>query len=105
MLKNKAGIWMSDDEWNFKTKNYYSIYIENISKTKVLGTKFDDDVVLEDFDKDKTKQQRWYKGQSDAEGYFILENKPQRLQGPKIMTAISPSNIKIKGKINSEMNS
>jgi hypothetical protein len=37
MLINKEGLWTSDDEWNFKTKDDL-IYIENISKTKVLGT-------------------------------------------------------------------
>jgi hypothetical protein len=30
--------WMSDEEWNFKTKDDL-IYIENISKRKVLGTR------------------------------------------------------------------
>ena len=31
MLKNKEGLWMSDEEWNFKTKDDL-IYIENIGE-------------------------------------------------------------------------
>ena len=37
MLQNKGGLWKSNDLWNFTTKDNL-IYIENISKTKVLGT-------------------------------------------------------------------
>jgi hypothetical protein len=92
MLKNK-GLWNSDEEWNFKTKEDL-IYIENISKTKVLGTTTDGEVVLEDFEQDVEKQ-LWKKGEPDAEGYFTLES----CNVVKVMTAISESGLKIKGNI------
>ena len=45
MLKNKEGLWMSDEEWIFKMQNdsIDSIYIEikNSSKTKVLESSGD----------------------------------------------------------------
>ena len=91
MLHNKDGLWTSDDEWNLKTKDDL-IYIENISKTKILGTSNDGEVVLEDFEEDKTDQ-LWKIGESNAEGYFTLENS----KVPKVMTAISSSSLEIKG--------
>ena len=45
MLKNKEGLWTSDEEWIFKMQNDSndSIYIENkiSSKTKVLESSGD----------------------------------------------------------------
>ena len=38
-LKNK-GFWSSNEEWSFRTKEDL-VYIENISKTKVLGATSD----------------------------------------------------------------
>ena len=64
MLKNK-GLWNSDEEWNFKTKEDL-IYIENISKTKVLEAKSDGNVKLENFEEGKAEQ-LWRKGEPDAE--------------------------------------
>ena len=58
---------MSDEEWNFKTKDDL-IYIENISNTKVLGATSDGEVILEDFEEDKAEQ-LWKKGEPDNEGY------------------------------------
>ena len=57
--------------WNFKTKNDDFIYIENISKTKFLGTTSDGQVILEDFEENKAEQ-LWKKGMPNAEGYFTL---------------------------------
>ena len=71
MLKNKQGVWKSVDMWNVKTKDDDLIYIENISKTKFLGTKSDGEVILEDFEENKAEQ-LWKKGMPDAEGYFTL---------------------------------
>ena len=84
---------MSDEKWNFKTKDDL-IYIENISKTKFLGTSSDGDVILEDFEEGKA-QQLWKKGKPNGKGYFTLKNS----NGPKIITAISASILKIKGNI------
>ena len=72
MLLNKKGLWTSDDEWNFKTKDDL-IYIENISKGKVLGTTNDSEVILEVFKGDKAGQ-LWKKGMPNGEGYFTLTN-------------------------------
>ena len=94
MLKDKAGLWKSVDLWIFKT--YYDdvIYIENTSKTKVLGAKSDGKVILEDFEEGKAHQ-LWKKGELDAEDYFTLENSGV----PKVLTAISESSLEIKGNI------
>ena len=56
---------MSDEEWNFKTEDD-SVYIENISKTKVLEAKIGGDVKLEDFVEGKAEQ-LWKKGVPDAD--------------------------------------
>ena len=94
MLKNKKATWMSDEQWNFKTSNDDLIHIENISKTKVLATASDGQVILEDLEEGKAEQ-LWKKGKPDAEGYFTLINS----KVPKIMTAISPSVLQMKGNI------
>ena len=70
------------------------ICIENISETKVLGTKNDGEVLLEVYEEDKAEQV-WKKGNPNAEGYSTLENS----KVPKIMTAISSSILQIKGNI------
>ena len=93
-LQNKNGLWWSKEKWNFKTKDDL-IYIENISKTKVLEATNDGEVILEDFEEGKAEQ-LWKKGVPDAEGYFTIEN---YYVLPKFMTAISESGLKIKGNI------
>ena len=93
---------MSNDEWNFKKKDEYddySYYIENVSKSKVLGAKSDGEVSLEDFEEDKAGQ-IWMKVVSDDEGYSTLKNSkdwPKMSLWP-VMTAISSSALKIQGK-------
>ena len=91
-LRNVEGFWYSLDEWNFKTKDDL-IYIENISKAKVLGTTNDSKVILEDFKVDKAGQ-LWKKGIPNAEGCFTLENSIV----PKVITFIS-GHLEIKGNI------
>ena len=86
---------MSDEEWNFKAKDDL-IYIENLSRTKVLGTTNDGEVILEDFKEDKSEQ-LWKKGviRNDGfDGFYSLENS----KVPKSITAVSSSNLEIKGK-------
>ena len=80
--------------WIFKPKDDDLIYIENTSKTKVLGATSDGKVILEDFEEGKAGQ-LWNKGELDAENYFILENSGV----PKVLTAISESSMEIKGNI------
>ena len=85
---------MSDDAWNFKPKND-SIYIENISKTKVLAESSSHDMVLlEDF-KENKEEQLWKKGETNDEGYFLLINSRYN----NGLTAISSNSLKAKGKI------
>ena len=87
---------MSDEEWNFKAKDDL-IYIENISRKKVLGITNDSEVILEDFKEDKAEQ-LWKKGiiRNDGfDGFYSLENS----KVPKVITAISSSNLEIKGKL------
>ena len=81
--------------WIFKTKEDDLIYIENTSKTKVLGATSDGKVILEDFEEGKAHQ-LWRKGELDAENYFTLEKDLY----PKVLTAISGSSFEIKGNIN-----
>ena len=95
MLENKAGLWRSVDSWIFKTKDDDRlIYIENTSKAKVLETARDGKVIQEVFVEGKADQ-LWKKGEPDAEGYFTLENSGV----PKVLTAISESDLEIKGNI------
>ena len=87
---------MSNEEWNFKDK-HDMIYIENISRKKVLGITNDSEVILEDFKEDKAEQ-LWKKGliRNDGfDGFYSLENS----KVPKVITAISSSNLEIKGKL------
>ena len=94
-LTNKANLWTSNqlgtDEWNFRTKGKF-VYIENISKKKVLGAKSHGEVILEDFEEGKAEQ-LWKKGERNAEGFFTLEN----FKVPKVMTAVSPDSLEVKG--------
>ena len=86
---------MSDEEWKFKAKHDL-FYIENISRTKVLGITNDGEVILEDFKEDKAEQ-LWKKGviRNDGfDGFYSLENS----KVPKSITAVSSSNLEIKGK-------
>ena len=70
------------------------IYIENTSKTKVLGATSDGKVIQEVFVAGKADQ-LWKIGEPDAKGYFTLQNS----EVPKVITAISESGLKIKGNI------
>ena len=94
MLKNKGELWKSADSWIFKPKDDELIYIENTSETKVLGATSDGKVIQEVFVEGKTNQ-LWKKRKPDTEGYFTLENSGV----PKVITAISESDLEIKGKI------
>ena len=63
-----------------------------------MGRKYDDEyVILEDLCVNNTlvNNQIWKKGQPNAEGYFILEISEGEY--PRIMTATSSNDIKIKG--------
>ena len=53
----------------------------------------DGSIIEEKFVEDKPGQ-LWKRGKPNADGYFILENSDT----PKVMTAISPSRLEVKGK-------
>ena len=66
MLKNKDGLWKSDDLWIFKMQKNGSIYIENTSQAKFLGVTNDTSkVILKDI------EELWKKRKLDAEGEFV----------------------------------
>ena len=85
---------MSDEEWNFKTKDD-SAYIENISERKVLGITEDGQVILDVLEENKAEQ-LWKKGQPNAKDFFTLEN----CKVPRVLTASSSSSFKIIGNTN-----
>ena len=84
ILKNK--------EIKLNGKVVILIYIENNSKTKVLQATSDGKVIQEVFVEGKAEQ-LWKKGKPDAEDYFTLES---HSKVPKIITAISESDLEIK---------
>ena len=95
-LRNKqVGCWGSCfDNWKFKDEEEsHSVYIENSSKNKVLGSAKDGKVFLEIKDEHKDEQ-LWKKGLPDNEGYFTLENENGN---GKIMTAVSQYGLEMKG--------
>ena len=69
------------------------MYIENISKNKVLAATNDCKVILQDFAEDNPKQ--LWKGMPDTEGYFVLEN----FELPMVLTAVSLNSLELKGLI------
>ena len=85
---------MSDEEWVFNPKTNF-IYIQNNLTKKVLGATNDGQVIREKYEEGKA-QQLWKKGEPNAEGYFTLGN----FNESKLMTAISTSDLQIKGNIN-----
>ena len=89
MLKNKEGAWKSDDDWEFKPQINGLTYIENTSKTKVLGST-SDGKVIEEVRVEGKAEQLWKR--IDAEGYLIFQN-----SNFKVLTAISESSLEIKG--------
>ena len=94
--KNKEGAWKSDDNWEFKPQINGLIYIENTSKTKVLGST-SDGKVNEEVKVEGKAEQLWKKGKPDAEGYVTLESKKVLL--PMVLTATSETGLEIKGNI------
>ena len=100
MLKNKEGVWRSDDDpndkWEFKEQINGLIYIENTkdeTQTIVLGLSTSIGEVIEEVKVEDKPEQLWKKGEPDAEGYFTLQNSGES----KVLTAISESSLEIKG--------
>ena len=89
-LKNKEGVWKSDDLWIFTRKGNDTV-IANNSTTKVLEATSDGKVIQEILVEGKPDQ-LWKKGELDG-GYFTLENS----EVPKVLIAISEKILEIKG--------
>ena len=90
-MKNKAKLWISDEEWDFTFKDKL-VCIHNKLKNKVRETTIDGEVILEDPEEGKPEQ-LWKKGSTHPDGHFTLENS----EAPKVMTAISANSLEIKG--------
>ena len=91
-LINKANVWQSDDEWEFKkTDDNTMFHIRSITQNKVLEVLANDSVVLVDIVADKVDQ-LWKKGDT-MEGYFTLKNS----KWSKVLTAISEDKFEVKG--------
>ena len=91
---NKSNIWKSNDEWSFKPAEGPMVYIENISKSKVLGT--ENDLVIEEKFVENKREQIWEiskEGVVNSESYFTLKN----LAIQKILTAVSAKKLELKG--------
>ena len=101
LLQDKAGLWKSVDSWIFISEEDEEICIENTTKEKVLGAMSDNKVIQECLVDDKPDHQLWKKGEPDEEGYFTLQNSfaLQDSGELKVLTAISDSNLEIKGNI------
>ena len=91
-LINKANVWQSEDEWEFKkTDDNTMFHIRRINQNKVLEVLANDSVVLVDIVADKVDQ-LWKKGDT-MEGYFTLKNS----KWSKVLTAISEDKFEVKG--------
>ena len=121
-LQNKDAKWTSTDTWKFRTTdlgtNDTLFYIENTSLQtnqyfhKVLGTTNVDKVNISDYEEPTqladdgftidVPEKLWKKANTDIEGYFTLENLASSIENfkvPKVLTAISSSELEIKSKI------
>lgn len=94
VLKDKANIWKSKNDWNFITEDNY-IHIKNASKEKVLESSIDGKVIEESFTDGGNLEQLWIQGKTRTDGYFTLSSSESR----KLMTAVSASVLEIKGNI------
>ena len=92
-LVNRKGLWTSDEDWIFKFLENQDelIYIENMSKTKVLGAANHSKVILQVKADPWMIDQLWKIGVHNKEGYFTLENGSTK----KVLTAVSSTNLEI----------
>ena len=92
-LKNKSGIWMSRDEWNFGPVDSAdeTVYIENTSKGTVLSISNEEVKEVTHYQNDAA--QIWRKGDPDNEGYFTLSSS----NSEKVLTAVSDHGLEMKG--------
>ena len=90
-LTDKANLWQSNDMWNFSENGMLGMYIENTSKSKVLGIANNGKVNEEEVDKDSRKQ-LWERGVTDNAGYFSLQNSESTF-----LTAVSADALETKG--------
>ena len=95
ILKNKANIWNSKDDW--KIQKYGGdntiILIENISK-KVFLRSTDDGKVIQNDHTGAWINRYWQKGVPNTEGYSTIFTYSHGL-----LTAASGSNLELKGNL------
>ena len=94
-LVNKSNLWKSIDKWTFKPAEDLMVYIENTSKSEVLGI-VDDAVTLEKLVPNNPGQM-WEisnEGVANYKSYFILKNSASQ----KVLTAVSAKKLETKGK-------
>ena len=92
-LINKAKVWNSSDKWELKPINDTFVHIENSSKGKFLSVTKNNKIVEEALNIVKAEQE-WEKGTPDDEGFFVLISSSK-----KVLTAISATELQIKGMI------
>ena len=94
MLINKANLWNSSNSWEFTPNDHDDriVYIKNTSKNKVLGVISNDRVIEEPIIKGKLGQ-LWEREKEYDEGFYTLRNS----ESLKVLTAISPKILEIKG--------
>ena len=76
--------------WAFKTIKGRMVYLENISKTKVLAT-IEEEVKL----MENGQGQNWEMGEPNKEGYFTLTHPSSE----KALTASSNESFELKGTV------
>ena len=92
-LVNREGNWKSSEKWEFQSDGYFILNIKNIKKNKVLETgEFHNDtsISLQPF-KPLNWGQKWKKGRTDKEGYFVLINP----RFGKVLTAATNVTLKL----------
>ena len=85
-LTDKANLWQSNYKWKFNENGTLGMYIENISKDKVLGIAKDGKV------NEDSPKQLWERGVADSQGYFYL-----KYSESTFLTAMSADTLAIKG--------
>ena len=96
ILRNHEDIWISNDKWDLRKEGKGRkevLYIGNISKNTVLGITYGGKIIAEKLEAGKFGQ-CWKQGKTNNEGYFSLIS----CECQNLMTAISSSDLEIKGK-------
>ena len=91
-LRNYENVWISNDRWILEKAGRREYHIKNLSQNTTLGITHGGKIIEEKLEAGKVGQ-LWNKGRNNSEGYFNLKS----LECQNLMTAISSSDLKIKG--------